>query len=57
MKMNFIEGECAQTDEKQAFRAVDAPFGGRKVSSYGSRDRGAYARECYTSVKTTYTQA
>lgn len=32
------------------------PFGGRKSSSYGSREQGAYAREFYTVVKTTYTQ-
>jgi acyl-CoA reductase-like NAD-dependent aldehyde dehydrogenase len=34
-----------------------APFGGRKASSYGAREQGAYAREFYTAVKTTYTQA
>lgn len=34
-----------------------APFGGRKGSSYGAREQGAYAREFYTSIKTTYTQA
>jgi alpha-ketoglutaric semialdehyde dehydrogenase len=31
------------------------PFGGRKGSSYGSREQGAYAREFYTTVKTSYT--
>src|SRR5918993_174474 len=31
------------------------PFGGRKGSSYGPREHGAYAREFYTSVKTAYT--
>jgi aldehyde dehydrogenase (NAD+) len=31
------------------------PFGGRKGSSYGSREQGAYAREFYTTVKTAYT--
>jgi aldehyde dehydrogenase (NAD+) len=31
------------------------PFGGRKVSSYGTREQGAYAREFYTTVKTAYT--
>jgi acyl-CoA reductase-like NAD-dependent aldehyde dehydrogenase len=31
------------------------PFGGRKGSSYGPREQGAYAREFYTSVKTAYT--
>lgn len=30
------------------------PFGGRKGSSYGAREQGRYAREFYTTVKTTY---
>ncbi|MBP0639349.1 aldehyde dehydrogenase family protein [Cupriavidus sp. AcVe19-6a] len=30
------------------------PFGGRKGSSFGPREQGTYAREFYTSVKTTY---
>lgn len=34
-----------------------APFGGRKASSYGSREQGTYAREFYTATKTAYTQA
>ncbi|MDO9436695.1 aldehyde dehydrogenase family protein [Hydrogenophaga sp.] len=34
-----------------------APFGGRRGSSYGPREQGTYAREFYTSVKTTYTCA
>lgn len=34
-----------------------APFGGRKASSYGSREQGSYAKEFYTSVKTAYTLA
>lgn len=33
------------------------PFGGRKGSSYGSREQGSYAREFYTTVKTAYTLA
>lgn len=33
------------------------PFGGRKGSSYGSREQGRYAVEFYTSVKTAYTFA
>jgi len=33
------------------------PFGGRKGSSYGSREQGRYAAEFYTTVKTAYTQA
>jgi acyl-CoA reductase-like NAD-dependent aldehyde dehydrogenase len=30
------------------------PFGGRKKSSYGPREQGAYARDFYTIVKTSY---
>ena len=30
------------------------PFGGRKGSSFGPREQGAYAREFYTTVKTAY---
>jgi aldehyde dehydrogenase (NAD+) len=30
------------------------PFGGKKGSSYGSREQGSYAAEFYTNVKTTY---
>ena len=33
------------------------PFGGRKGSSYGPREQGAYARDFYTAVKTAYTFA
>jgi acyl-CoA reductase-like NAD-dependent aldehyde dehydrogenase len=33
------------------------PFGGRKRSSYGSREQGSYAAEFYTTVKTSYTLA
>jgi aldehyde dehydrogenase (NAD+) len=33
------------------------PFGGRKGSSYGSREQGSYAQEFYTTVKTAYTLA
>ena len=32
------------------------PFGGRKGSSYGSREQGSYAAEFFTTVKTSYTQ-
>lgn len=31
------------------------PFGGRKGSSYGSREQGSYAQEFFTTVKTAYT--
>ena len=33
------------------------PFGGRKGSSFGPREQGAYAKEFYTLVKTAYTRA
>ena len=33
------------------------PFGGRKGSSYGSREQGRYAVEFFTTVKTAYTLA
>jgi acyl-CoA reductase-like NAD-dependent aldehyde dehydrogenase len=33
------------------------PFGGRKGSSYGSREQGRYAQEFYTTVKTNYISA
>lgn len=31
------------------------PFGGTKGSSFGSREQGTYAKEFYTTVKTSYT--
>jgi aldehyde dehydrogenase (NAD+) len=30
------------------------PFGGRKASSYGPREQGSYAKEFFTTVKTSY---
>jgi aldehyde dehydrogenase (NAD+) len=33
------------------------PFGGRKGSSFGSREQGRYAAEFFTTVKTAYTLA
>jgi hypothetical protein len=33
------------------------PFGGRKASSFGSREQGKYAAEFSTVVKTAYTLA
>jgi alpha-ketoglutaric semialdehyde dehydrogenase len=33
------------------------PFGGRKASSYGSREQGRHAAEFFTSVKTAYIRA
>lgn len=34
-----------------------APFGGRKGSSFGSREQGRYAAEFYTTVKTAYVRS
>jgi aldehyde dehydrogenase (NAD+) len=33
------------------------PFGGRKRSSYGPREQGAYARQFFTHTKTAYVRA
>ena len=33
------------------------PFGGAKLSSYGPREQGQYAREFYTKIKTAYLKA
>jgi aldehyde dehydrogenase (NAD+) len=46
-------------DGQPAHGGVDyhVPFGGRKGSSYGPREQGAYAKEFYTVVKTAYIQA
>jgi aldehyde dehydrogenase (NAD+) len=33
------------------------PFGGRKASSYGSREQGRHAAEFFTTVKTAYIRA
>ena len=33
------------------------PFGGRKASSFGPREQGTYAREFFTTVKTSYVLA
>jgi acyl-CoA reductase-like NAD-dependent aldehyde dehydrogenase len=33
------------------------PFGGNKASSYGAREQGAYAKEFYSLVKTSYVNA
>ena len=33
------------------------PFGGTKGSSYGPREQGTYAKEFYTTVKTTYVKS
>jgi aldehyde dehydrogenase (NAD+) len=43
--------------EEALATANDTPFGGRKGSSYGPREKGRYAQEFFTTVKTAYTLA
>jgi aldehyde dehydrogenase (NAD+) len=33
------------------------PFGGTKGSSYGPREQGPYAKEFFTTVRTSYVRA
>ncbi len=48
---------CVMVNLPTAGTDYHVPFGGRKASSYGPREQGAYAREFYTVVKTAYTLA
>ncbi|MFY8154796.1 MAG: aldehyde dehydrogenase family protein, partial [Hyphomicrobiales bacterium] len=52
-----IEAGMAMVNLPTAGVDYHVPFGGRKGSSFGPREQGAYAREFYTTVKTAYTQA
>jgi len=45
---------CAMVNLPTAGTDYHVPFGGRKDSSFGSREMGSYAKEFYTIVKTTY---
>lgn len=47
---------CVMVNLPTAGTDYHVPFGGRKASSYGPREQGAYAREFYTIVKTAYTR-
>lgn len=47
---------CVMVNLPTAGTDYHVPFGGRKNSSYGSREQGTYAREFYTQVKTCYTR-
>lgn len=40
-----------------AGQEYQAPFGGAKASSYGPREQGAYAKEFFTEVRTSYVKA
>jgi alpha-ketoglutaric semialdehyde dehydrogenase len=52
-----IEAGMAMVNVPTAGVDYHVPFGGRKGSSFGSREQGRYAVEFYTSVKTAYTLA
>ncbi len=45
---------CVMVNLPTAGTDYHVPFGGRKDSSFGSREQGTYAKEFYTVVKTTY---
>jgi aldehyde dehydrogenase (NAD+) len=48
---------CVMINLPTAGTDYHVPFGGRKDSSFGSREQGTYAKEFYTVVKTTYIRA
>jgi alpha-ketoglutaric semialdehyde dehydrogenase len=52
-----IEACMAMVNVPTAGVDYHVPFGGRKGSSFGSREQGRYAAEFYTIVKTAYTLA
>ncbi len=45
---------CVMVNLPTAGTDYHVPFGGRGDSSYGPREQGAYAKEFYTTVKTSY---
>ncbi|MEM7359167.1 MAG: aldehyde dehydrogenase family protein [Pseudomonadota bacterium] len=47
---------CVMVNLPTAGTDYHVPFGGRKSSSYGSREQGSYAAEFYTVVKTSYSK-
>ena len=52
----YVSRKAELTGDSLKTAGVDyhVPFGGRKGSSYGSREQGRYAQEFYTVVKTSY---
>ncbi|MCJ8300833.1 MAG: aldehyde dehydrogenase family protein [Pseudomonadales bacterium] len=48
---------CVMVNLPTAGTDYHVPFGGRKESSFGSREQGSYAKEFYTIVKTCYISA
>lgn len=51
------EAGCVMVNLPTAGTDYHVPFGGRKESSFGSREQGRYAVEFYTQVKTSYIAA
>jgi acyl-CoA reductase-like NAD-dependent aldehyde dehydrogenase len=51
------ETGCVMVNLPTSGTDYHVPFGGRKNSSFGSREQGSYAAEFYTQVKTTYLKA
>jgi aldehyde dehydrogenase (NAD+) len=54
-KRNIETGMC-MVNLPTAGVDYNVPFGGRKNSSFGSREQGTLAREFFTTVKTAYTR-
>ncbi len=52
-KRNSQSG-CVMINLPTAGTDYHVPFGGRKASSYGPREQGQYAKEFFTTVKTSY---
>ncbi|QIT56061.1 aldehyde dehydrogenase family protein [Aquisalimonas sp. 2447] len=48
---------CVMVNLPTAGTDYHVPFGGRRTSSYGPREQGRYAREFYTTVKTSYVRS
>jgi aldehyde dehydrogenase (NAD+) len=55
-KQHAVAG-CVMVNLPTAGTDYHVPFGGRKNSSFGPREQGQYAREFYTTIKTSYVQA
>ena len=52
-----VETGCVTINLPTAGTDYHVPFGGRKDSSFGSREQGRAAAEFYTQVKTAYIRA
>ncbi len=50
----FARTGCVMVNLPTAGTDYHVPFGGRGDSSYGPREQGGYAKEFYTTVKTSY---